>query len=157
MDQADYDTEILWCPYPNVIDGQDFRQDTMEVIDGFEKMMEFNARYETDFRMGLAKLWLPKGRAFDKDRAYICRMGAAVDMIGYHYVHSRVLPLGNFTTTDDKNRRGVMVDVENHSERKFVADQYLSEEGYMLTDYGMRTIRQRIRKVFLEEGVVPSD
>jgi len=157
VDQADYDTEILWCPYPCVIDGQDFRQDTMEVIDGFEKMMEFNARYDTEFRMGPAKLWLPHGGAFDKDRAYICRMGAAVDMIGYHYVHSRVLPLGNFTTTDEKKRMGVPVDVENHSERKFVADQYLSEEGYMLTDYGMRTIRQRIRKVFLEEGVVPSD
>jgi len=125
----------------------------MEVIDGFEKMMEFNARYDTEFRMGLAKLWLPQGRAFDKDRAYICRMGAAVDMIGYHYVHSRVLPLGNFTTTDDKNRRGVMVDVENHSERKFVADQYISDEGYVLTDCCMRKIRQSIREVFLEEGV----
>jgi hypothetical protein len=157
MEQEAYNTEILWCPFPYVIDGQDFRQDTMEVIDGFEKMKEFNARYDTEFRMGLAKLWLPQGGAFDKDRAYICRMGAAVDMIGYHYVHSRVLPLGNFTTTDSVKRMGVPVDVENHSERKFVADQYLSEEGYMLTDYGMRTIRQRIRKVFLEEGVVPSD
>ena len=52
---------------------------------------------------------------------------------------------------------GVSVDVENHSERKFIADQYLSEEGYMLRDYCMRTIRQKIRKVFLREGVVPRD
>jgi len=157
MEQEAYDTQILWCPFPYVTDGQDFRQDTMEVLDGFEKLMEFNARYETNFRMGLVKLWLPQGNAFGKDRAYICRMGAAVDMIGYHYVHSRVLPLGNFTTTDDKDRMGVPVDVENHSERKFIADQYLSEEGYMLRDYCMRTIRQKIRKVFLREGVVPSD
>jgi len=157
MEQEAYDTEILWCPFPYVTEGQDFRQDTMEVIDGFEKMMEFNARYETNFRMGLVKLWLPQGEAFDKDRAHICRMGAAVDMIGYHYVHSRVLPVGNFTTTDDKDWMGVPVDVENHSERKFIANQYLSKEGYMLRDYCMRTIRQRIRKVFLEEGVVLSD
>jgi len=157
VDQEDYDTEILWCPFPCVIDGQDFRQDTMEVIDGFEKMMEFNARYDTEFRMGLAKLWLPQGKAFDRDRAYICRMGAAVDMIGYHYVNSQVLPLGNFTTTDDKNRMGVKVDVENHSERKFVADQYISDEGYILTDSCMRSMRQSIRKVFLDGGVMPRD
>jgi len=100
MEQEAYDTEILWCPFPYDNEGQDFWQDTMEVIDGFEKMMEFNARYDTNFRMGLVKLWLPRGQAFAKTRAYICRMGAAVDMIGYHYVHSRVLPLGNFTTTD---------------------------------------------------------
>jgi len=80
-----------------------------------------------------------------------------VDMIGYHYVHSRVLPLGNFTTTDNVKRMGVPVDVENHNERKFIDEEYLSEEGYMLRDYSMRTIRQRIRKVFLKEGVAPSD
>jgi len=157
MEQETFDTQILWCPFPYVTNGQDFRQDTMEVLDGFEKLMEFNARYDTNFTMGLGKLWLPQGNKYDKDRAYICRMGAAVDMIGYHYVHSRVLPLGNFTTTDEKDRKGVPVDVENHTERKFIADQYLEEEGYMLRDYCMRTIRQKIRKVFLREGVVPSD
>jgi len=129
----------------------------MEVIDGFEKMMEFKARYDTNFKMGLAKLWLPRWKTFDKTRPYICRMGAAVDMIGYHYVHSRVLPLGNFTTTDNDKRMGVPVDVENHSERKFIANEYLDDEGYRLTDYCLRTIRQRIRKVFLMEGVVPSN
>jgi hypothetical protein len=157
MEQEAFDTQVLWCPFPYVINGQDFRQDTMEVLDGFEKLMEFNARYDTNFTMGLGKLWLPQGSKYDKDRAYICRMGAAVDMIGYHYIHSRVLPLGNFTTTDEKDRKGVSVDVENHTERKFVAEQYLSDEGYVLKDYCMRTIRQKIRKVFLEEGVVPSD
>jgi len=105
MEQEACSTEILWCPFPYDTKDQDFRQDCMEVIDGFEKMMEFNARYDTDFKMGLAKLWLPRGQAFDKTRAYICRMGVAVDMIGYHYVHSRVLPLGNFTTTDSDKRK----------------------------------------------------
>ncbi len=28
----------------------------MEVIDGYEKLMEFNARYDTNFRMGLANV-----------------------------------------------------------------------------------------------------
>jgi hypothetical protein len=105
--------------------------------------------------MGLAKVWLPRGQTFDKARAYICRMGAGVDMIAYYYVHSRVLPLGNFTTTDSDKRTGVTVDVENHGERKFIADHYLEPEGYGLRDYCLRTIRQRIRKVFYEEGVVP--
>jgi len=143
MEQGAYSTEILWCPFPYDTDDQDFRQDCMEVIDGFEKVMEYNARFDTKFKMGLAKVWLPRGQAFDKARAYICRMGAAVDMIGYHYVHSRVLPLGNFTTTDSDKRTGVSVDVENHGERKFIADQYLKPEGYGLADYCLRTIRQR--------------
>jgi len=51
----------------------------------------------------------------------------------------------------------VRVDVENHSEREFIAVEYLKNEGYKLTDYCLRTIRQRIRKVFLMEGVVPSN
>jgi len=51
----------------------------------------------------------------------------------------------------------VIVDVENHGERKFIAEQYLETEGYRLRDYGLRTIRQRIRKLFNEELVVPMD
>jgi hypothetical protein len=157
MEQGAYSTEILWCPFPYDTDSQDFRQDCMEVIDGFEKMMEYNARFDTKFKMGLVKIWLPRGQSFNETRAYICRMGAAVDMIAYYYVHSRVLPLGNFTTTDSDKRKGVIVDVENHGERKFIAEQYLETEGYRLRDYGLRTIRQRIRKLFNEELVVPMD
>jgi len=157
MEQGAYSTEILWCPFPYDTEDQDFRQDCMEVIDGFEKMMEYNARYDTKFRMGLVKIWMPMGQSFDQERVYIGRMGAAVDMIAYYYVHSRVLSLGNFTTTDSDKRKGVTVDVENHGKRKFIAKQYLEPEGYSLGDYGLRTIRQRIRKLFHEEGVVPMD
>jgi hypothetical protein len=63
--------------------------------------------------------------------------------------------LGNFTTTTEANRMGVAIDVENHSDRKFVAEEYLNKEGYRLKDYCLRTIRQRIRKLFLQEGVEP--
>jgi len=157
MEQEAFGSEILWCPFPHDAENEDFRQDCMEVIDGYEKLMEFNARYDTNFRMGLAKLWLPRGQNFDRIRAYICRMSAAIDMIGYFYAQSRVLALGNFTTTDNANRMGETVDVENHSERKFVAEEYLDKEGYRLKDYCLRTIRQRIRKMFLMEGVEPSN
>jgi len=40
MEHEAYNTEILWCPFPYDTEGQDFRQDCMEVIDGFEKLME---------------------------------------------------------------------------------------------------------------------
>jgi len=88
MEQGATGSEILWCPFPVNTENEDFRQDCMEVIDGYEKLMEFNARYDTNFRMGLAKLWLPRGKLFDKTRAHICRMGAAVDIVGYHYSQS---------------------------------------------------------------------
>jgi len=156
MEQEATGGEILWCPCPEDVEEDDFRQDCLEVIDGFEKLEEFNARYDMSFRMGLAKLWLPRGQDYDKTRVYICRMNAAMDMVGYYYAQCRVLSLGNFTTTTEANRMGVAINVENHSDRKFVAEEYLDKEGYRLKDYCLRTIRQRIRKLFLQEGVEPA-
>jgi hypothetical protein len=148
--------EILWCPCPEDVEVDDFRQDCLEVIDGYEKMEEFNARYGRSFKMGLAKLWLPRGQDYNKMRVYICQMNAAMDMVSYYYAQCRVLSLGNFTTTTEVNRMGVAIDVDNHSDRTFVAEEYLDRDGYRLKDYCLRTIRQRIRKLFLQEGVEPA-
>jgi len=143
MEQEATGDEILWCPCTEDVEEDDFRQDCLEVIDGFEKLEEFNARYDM---MGLAKLWLPRGQNYDMNRVYICRMSAAMDMVGYYYTQCRVLALGNFTTTTEANQMGEVIDVENHSDRKFVAEEYLGKEGYRLKDYCLRTIKQRIRK-----------
>ena len=40
MEQKAYNTETLWYLFPYDTKGQDFRQDCMEVINGFEKLME---------------------------------------------------------------------------------------------------------------------
>jgi len=135
MEQEATGGQFLWCPCPENAVEDDFRQDCMEVIDGFEKLEEFNARYDMSFRMGLAKLWLPLGENYDMERVYICRMSAAMDMVGYYYTQCRVLALGNFTTTTEANRMGEVVDVENHGDRKFVTVEYLDKEGYRLKDY----------------------
>jgi hypothetical protein len=76
-------------------------------------------------------------------------------MVGYYYTQCQVLALGNFTTTTETNRMEEVIDVENHSDRKFVAEEYLDKEGYRLKDYCLQIIRQRIRKLFLQEGVEP--
>jgi len=62
--------EILWCPCPEDVEEADFRQDCLEVIDGFEKMEDFNARFGKSFRMGLAKMWLPRGKDFETTRVF---------------------------------------------------------------------------------------
>jgi len=158
MEQEAFGGEILWCPFPYDTENEDFRQDFMEVIDRYEKLMEFNARYDTTFRMGLAKLWLPRGQKFDKTRTYICRMGAGVDMIGYFNAQKRVLAFGNFTTTNNVNRLGEPVDVENHGERKYVAEEYLDKEGYRLKDYCLRTIRRISRQGGIQaQGLLPAN
>jgi len=149
--------QILWCPCPGNAFEADFRQDCLEVLDGFEKLEEFNARYSMRFRMGLAKLWLPRGEMWDVERVYKSRMNAALDMIGYFYANCRVLALGNFTTTTDTDKLVELVDVENHGDRKFVAREYLDRDGYRLKDYSLRTVRQRLRKLFLTETVQPED
>jgi len=43
--------QILWCPCPGNAFEADFRQDCQEVLDGFEKLEEFNNRYSMRFRM----------------------------------------------------------------------------------------------------------
>ena len=94
------------------------------MLDAFEKLEEFNVRYGLNFRMGLAKMWLPRGQKFDKTRVYLCSMNAMLDMLGYHYAQCRVLTLGNFTTTDEVKRNGVAIDVDHHGDRMFIADEY---------------------------------
>ncbi len=148
--------EILWSPCPDEVEGVDFRQDCLEVIDAFERIEEWNARYKTNYWMGLAKMWLPRGDKFEEQRVYHCRLNACLDMVGYYYAQCRVLSLGNFTTSEHR-QRGVTVDVDDHGNRMFVAEEYLEESGYKLTDYCLRTVRQRLRKLFAEEGVEPED
>jgi hypothetical protein len=157
VEQDEIDAQILWCPCPRNAVEADFRQDAQEVLDGFEKLEEFNNRYSMRFSMGLAKLWLPRGEEWDVERVYICRLSTALDMIGYFYANCRVLALGNFTTTTDERSPGEVVDVENHGDRKFVAREYLDRTGYRLKDYNLRTVRQRVRKLFLTERVQPED
>ena len=147
--------EILWSPCPEDAEEADFRQDCLEVLDGYEKMEEFNVRYGMSFKIGLAKVWLPSGQEYEKTRVYLCRLNATMDMVRYYYAQCRVLTLGNFTTTDELNRMGLAVDVDNHGDRMFVAEEYLEKDGYKLTDYCLRMVRQMIRKLFAKEGVEP--
>ncbi len=70
-------------------------------------------------------------------------------------IQCRVLALNYFTTTTDPRKGGVAVDVENNSYRMFIEEEYLEPSGYKLRDYCFRTVRQRIRKLFVDEGVEP--
>jgi len=112
VEQDEIGGQILWCPSSGNAYEADFRQDAQEVLDGFEKLEEFNNRYSMRFSMGLAKMWLPRGEEWDVERVYICRLSAALDMIGYFYSNCRVLSLGNFTTNTDGRKPGKVVDVE---------------------------------------------
>jgi hypothetical protein len=149
--------DILWCPSTDKVENADYRQDALEILDACEKLEEFNVSHETKFRLGLAKVWLPKGKEFERERVYCCRLGAALDVIGFHYVQCRVLNLGVFTTTDDVQKGGEVVDVQCHGDLLFREEAYLDTSGYKLKDYCYRTVRQRIRKLLGDEGVEPKD
>jgi len=149
--------DILWCPSTDKVEGADYRQDALEVLDAYEKLEEFNIFHGTLFKLGLAKVWLPRGKEFERERVYCCRLGAALDVIGFHYIQCRVLPLGIFTTTDDRQRGSEAVDVQHHDDMLFREDAYLGTSGYKLRDYFYRTVRQRVRKLLGEEGVEPKN
>ena len=149
--------DILWCPSTEEVESADYRQDALEILDACEKLEEFNMEYGTKFRIGLAKLWLPVGKEYERERVYCCRLGAALDVIGFHYIQCRVLALGVFTTTDDPQKGGEVVDVQFQGDVRFREDSYLDKSGYRLRDYVYRTVRQRIRKLLGDEGVEPED
>jgi len=149
--------DILWCPSPDKVENADYRQDALEILDAYEKLEEFNISYETKFRLGLAKVWLPRGKEFERERVYCCRLGAALDVIGFHYIQCRVLNLGVFTTTDDRQKGSEVVDVQCHGDMMFREETYLDISGYKLKDYCLRTVRQRIRKLLGDEGVEPKN
>jgi len=62
-----------------------------------------------------------------------------------------------FTTTDDRQKGGEVVDVQCHGDMLFREETYLDASGYKLKDYCLRTVRQRIRKLLGDEGVEPKD
>ena len=81
VEQDEIGGKILWCPSSGNSYEADFQQDAQEVLDGFEKLEEFNNRYSMRITMGLAKMWLPRGKEWDVERIYICRLSSALDMI----------------------------------------------------------------------------
>ena len=59
--------DILWCPSTDKVEGADYRQDALEVLDAYEKLEEFNTSHGTMFKLGLAKVWLPRGKKERKE------------------------------------------------------------------------------------------
>ena len=138
-------------------DEADYKRDCLEIIDCLAKVAEFNARYRTHFKMGFAKMWLPIGGGFVKERVYLSNLNACIDMIGYHYAQCRVLNLGNFTTSTDRRKYKQQVDISGYENLMFADVEYFEKWGFKLTDYCLRTIRQRIKKLLGEEGVELTD
>ena len=81
--KADYG-EILWIPCPTDYEEADYKRDSLEIIDGIEKVTEFNAKYGTHFKMGFAKMWLPMGVEYVKERVYLSNLNACLDVIGFY-------------------------------------------------------------------------
>ena len=91
--EADYG-EILWIPCPTDYEEADYKRDSREILDCVEKVAEFNARYETRFKLGFGKMWLPMGVEYEKERVYLTNLNACLDVIGFYYQECRVLDLG---------------------------------------------------------------
>ena len=94
--------EILWIPCPTNFDEADYKRDSLEILDGIEKLSEFNAKFGTHFKMGFGKMWMPMGEEYVKERVYLSNLNACLDVIGYHYMNCRVLNLGILTTSTDR-------------------------------------------------------
>jgi len=121
--------QILWVPCPMNYVEADYKQDCLEVIDCLEKVEEFNVRYRTRFRMGFAKMWLPIGDGFTKERVYLSNLNACIDMIVFHYAQCQVLNLGNFTTSTDRKKYNQQIDISGYENLLFADTEYFEKVG----------------------------
>jgi len=149
--------EILWIPCPMNYKEADYKRDSWEILDCLEKVSEYNERYGTNFKLGFGKMWLPIGKDFVKERVYLANLGACLDVISYHYAQCRVINLGVFTTSTDRKRFNIPVDISGFDNLMFADVEYFERYGFKPTDYCLRTMRQRIKKLLGDEGVEPAD
>jgi len=146
--------EILWIPCPMDYEEADYKRDYKEVLDCVEKVAEYNARYGTHFKIGFGKMWMPMGVEFEKERVYLANLNACLDVMGFYYQECRVLDLGIYTTTTDEKYE-YPVGIKERDNQRFKHTEYFETWGFKLTDYCLRTMRQRIKKLLGEEGVEP--
>jgi len=147
--------EILWIPCPMDYEEADYKRDGREVLDCVEKVAEYNARYGTRFKLGFGKMWLPMGVEFEKERVYLTNLNACLDVLGFYYQECRVLDLGIYTTSTDEKKFDYPVGITGRENLRFKHTEYFETWGFKLTDYCLRTMRQRIKKLLGEEGVEP--
>jgi len=75
-------------------------------------------------------------------------------VMGFYYQECRVLDLGIYTTTTDE-KYDYPVGITERENQRFKHTEYFETWGFKLTDYCLRTMRQRIKKLLGEEGVEP--
>jgi hypothetical protein len=97
------------------------------------------------------------GVEFEKERVYLTNLNACLDVIGYYYQECRVLELGIYTTSTDEKKYEYPVGIKGRENLRFKHMEYFETWGFKLTDYCLRTMRQRIKKLLGEEGVEPSN
>jgi hypothetical protein len=147
--------EILWIPCPMDYEEADYKRDCREILDCIEKVAEYNARYGTHFKLGFGKMWMPMGEDFEKERVYLTNLNACIDVLGYYFQECRVLDLGIYTTSTDEKKYEYPVGIKERENLRFKHTEYFETWGFKLTDYCLRTMRQRIKRLLGEEGVEP--
>jgi len=149
--------DILWIPCPMNYKEADYKRDSWEILDCLEKVSEYNERYGTEFKLGFGKMWLPIGEEYVKERVYLANLSACLDVISYHYAQCRVINLGIYTTSTDRKRFNIPVGISGLDNLLFADNEYFERHGFQPTDYCLRTMRQRIKKLLGDEGVEPAD
>jgi hypothetical protein len=148
--------EIMWIPCPTNFEEADYKRDSLEIIDGIEKLSEFNAKFGTHFKMGFGKMWMPMGPEYVRERVYLSNLNACLDVISYYYMNCRILNLGHLTTSTDVHLTKP-VGISGSENLMFLDCDYFTKWGFRLTDYCLRNMRQRIKVRLGEEGVEPGN
>jgi len=61
---------------------------SLEILDGIEKLSEFNVKFGTHFKMGFGKMWMPMGEEYVKERVYLSNLNACLDRISLYELQS---------------------------------------------------------------------
>jgi hypothetical protein len=159
--------QILWIPSNANKEWTDFREDSMQILDAFTKMHEYNIHYWAKFEMGLGTHFY-SGLASDTSaNVKIERLNLSIQVLSQSIIGCRFLNLSKYTTISTKQKtkqkrrselklKTTPLNVETQQDIHTVDNKYnLAYSGWTLSNRGNRRMRESIRRTLFKHKVSP--
>jgi hypothetical protein len=145
---------VLWMPSHNTPQRTNFRVDTLEILDAAIKVNEYGIYHNLHIKLGLVKSWLPLGESFTREALQVECLNLAIEVLGYYYLHTRVVDLSRLTTRKSKDHHN-RVNIQGHDQEVYITTEYRFNGGYIINYHTARRAREILRQVFANYKVLP--
>ena len=134
------------------------------ILDCTTKVLEFNSYHSTTFRMCIATHWFGWGEKNMRANVKVERLNIAIKAATYHIIGCRLVQLDGITLvntskpTYNQLPSNRIMDLNITSRHGFVNDSlnYMRDSitGWDLDNYTNRRIREQLRQVLYNQGVI---